>query len=168
MDRREATRHKLHFLALLAEKVRAEMATDKPYQIMEFEDLSPDDALRQPSDRFCRNCGKASLPGADYCPSCGSPSKKLQAADPRAVEAGAAVSLPSGPTMVARLNVAGVTVEVFDDGLVVVVTPSVALPSTTRLGTDMLSAYETRLTSIQNVDAKRAAAPTSTIERTVL
>ena len=162
MDRREAAQHKLHFLALLAEKVRAEMANDTPYTVMGFAELQPDDALRQP-EKFCHRCGVASPQASKFCPDCGAPSKRLEAhlANSRVSESGSIIALPTGPTLVGRLNVAGLTVEIFDDGSVIVLTPYAVSMAVVKLGAADMGDYQTRLAPIENV--RKAAAPTSTI-----
>jgi hypothetical protein len=149
MNRREAAQHKLHFLALLAEKVRAELSPDMAeYQKMEFADLPPDDALRQ-GQRVCQSCGAAWLPTSNFCPNCGAKSKRLQASQEPA---------PSPPTLVGRLNIAGVTAEVYEGGEVVILTPCPVSMTVVRLGTANLGVYEARLRPLN-----QAVAPTSIV-----
>lgn len=161
MNWREAAQHRLFFVQRLLGKVQAEMASEA-YEKLGFADLAPDDALLQPpQEKFCRSCGEPSLPGSNYCPNCGSPSKKLSAPDSRAAESAAVIPLPAAPALAGRLNVAGVTAEIYEGGEVVILMPCAVSMTVRRLGSEMLGDYETRLAPLENPDARKAAAPTS-------
>jgi hypothetical protein len=54
------------------------------------------------------------------------------------------------------MNIAGITAEIFGDGSVVILTPQAVSFTVNRLGSDMLGAYEVKLTP-----AGASAAPTS-------
>jgi len=175
MDEREALEHKIWFFKKIG-FFAAEMSDRTPIKL-QLDDLSPDDPVRVQAENrkmqeaevpnFCPGCGRAVGREDSFCPSCGKPSKKLQAA---AVEREQQPERPAlsydliEPRLMGRLNIPGITAEIYDDQSVVVLTPHAVSVTFNKLGSEAMGAFEIRLTAVrEKEETGKAAAPTSLV-----
>lgn len=151
----------------------SEMKT--PGKRLQLEDLDPNDPVRLQAEgaatretdvrlpsiaelpsaaaqNFCGGCGAVMSHGDDFCPNCGRPSKKLRVPGAQKPESEPERALAYRevvePQLVGRLNVAGVTVEVFEDQQVVILTPRAVSFTVDKLGSETMGMFEVRLSAV--------------------